>query len=347
MTPSYIVLENSWVTFLEQSPEVSTHLPSRSRGDFTLRAVMHQIQNCEASQRDISLLLEGQRKMLAIHSSKTLILLLEELHLLPNGNTRLKEVIRQKLRAWGISPALSLARLESAHTKLSLIMNSLYSDSESYRTPSEKKFLTLFKKLSKRNIWRSAWVGPFQIDALVLSCKSERRGRSAVAFEIDGGVHNGETKGKKDRQKDAYLESLGIVVHRIHNADVLSRHTQNLIRGIASTPRHSTRTLRLLKRRIFIETIACASSDQKFYEANPTFLKDLTGLSRIQIGELIGLVCKHKRSLRQKGPSQNLYAETLQKKRLKTKRLRSSAPRPILPLPVKPSRVILRKAVEQ
>ena len=75
---------------------------------------------------------------------------------------------------------------------------------ECMSTPAEQKFFEKFKKLWKVKLYRQVWVGNIAVDfftpAFGVLRKDQLRGYpfKGIGFEIDGPIHNLESKTKKD-----------------------------------------------------------------------------------------------------------------------------------------------------
>lgn len=97
---------------------------------------------------------------------------------------------------------------------------------ECISTPAEQKFFEKFKELWKVKLYRQVWVGNIAVDfftpAFGVLRKQQQRGYplKGIGFEIDGPIHNLESKAKKDLHKEKSLNDLGILVWRFTNDNV-------------------------------------------------------------------------------------------------------------------------------
>ena len=121
------------------------------------------------------------------------------------------------------------------------------------RTGSENRF---YLKLGIKNINRSVWIGNFNVDFLLLRKSNNNNG---VTIEIDGKVHNGQVKIRKDHHRIKFFaEKLNLAVTSVLNED-LTKPTptlNNLINGFREFERLDTRVKGRLWRRIYAITIA-------------------------------------------------------------------------------------------
>ena len=97
------------------------------------------------------------------------------------------------------------------------------------QTEAEK---TAWYLLRKRNLGLK-FRRQYPIDNYVVDFYSfERR----LAVELDGGVHSQPSQIRKDREKDAYLESLGIWVLRVPNG-LVSEDPEGFVRKVGEAAR--------------------------------------------------------------------------------------------------------------
>lgn len=181
--------------------------------------------------------------------------LLYDLVRLPNGNTKRKEALRGQMAKIGMPvDFVNDISLKRWYTEITPILDRRFGLTEAFDTDFEERFDSVFKGVSRRKIIPGAWIGPYCAD---LYCPSIRVGKCVgVVFEIDGGVHDIEGKGRKDNYRDEYFNGLGIYVMHIDNHMVTSKLIQNTLasfRGIGSADSNSIRNK---WRKIWIETLA-------------------------------------------------------------------------------------------
>ena len=127
------------------------------------------------------------------------------------------------------------------------------SKKQTTRTESENRF---YLKLGIKNIKRSVWIGNFNVDFLLLRKSNNNNG---VTIEIDGKVHNGQVKIRKDHHRIKFFaEKLNLAVTSVLNEDLTNPTPtlNNLINGFREFERLDTRVKGRLWRRIYAITIA-------------------------------------------------------------------------------------------
>lgn len=133
----------------------------------------------------------------------------------------------------------------------------------SFITQAEKSFALLCSKKLKREVMQSFWVGPFQFDFLVFA--SKRPSYRGIVFEIDGQVHEIESKMKKDSCKDHYISSeFGIIVKHIDNSEVRSPNVEKVLETINLEARLEHKTKLNLLVQISAATMASAYYSKDF-----------------------------------------------------------------------------------
>ena len=85
-------------------------------------------------------------------------------------------------------------------------------------TPQERKLWYLFLKSYPVKVYKQRIVGPYIVDFYCASAK--------LIIEIDGSQHYDEDVQKKDAERTAYLNGLGLRVIRYSNADINCRFDQ-------------------------------------------------------------------------------------------------------------------------
>ena len=85
-------------------------------------------------------------------------------------------------------------------------------------TPQERKLWYLFLKSYPVKVYKQRIVGPYIVDFYCASAK--------LVVEVDGSQHYDEEAQKKDAERTAYLNRLGLKVIRYSNADINERFDQ-------------------------------------------------------------------------------------------------------------------------
>jgi very-short-patch-repair endonuclease len=163
--------------------------------------------------------------------------------------------------------------LKVAYDHLVGLLNKQYPDC-SLRTHAEKAVLETITRSTGLQFQRALWIVNRNIDMVCTSIgqlhqycqKGQKIDRTSVmrglAIEVDGKVHDRETKMKKDNSKLDMLRELGIGCASIENADIHAPIVQNLIRSLKNMPRLPYRSQLRLKRKIYIATLAYHASDE-------------------------------------------------------------------------------------
>jgi len=146
------------------------------------------------------------------------------------------------------------------------------------KTLSEDKINKIIKEHTDLRFDRSIWIGNQNVDffcyAIGALHKPNRKGQPknrqrmmrGLVLEIDGGIHNEQTKLLKDQKKYKNLDELNIAMLSIENCDANSNPITNLIKKLKETPRLDSRARERLRRKVFVYTIVCHSSDDTLSE---------------------------------------------------------------------------------
>lgn len=181
--------------------------------------------------------------------------LLKELYRIGNGqNTKLKRYIDQ--RGKYAQPLhleiLSHSHLKNIYWKLVKKLNAGPLAKNSYPTPSENKCADTLRRYSKIKFYQSFWIGNHCLDFYLPSFK--------LVIEVDGRVHYGEGKNKKDNYTEKELQnSFKIFVSRFDNGDI-SRLRETILNLIDNNKKFNSKAIKRLYRDIFIHTLACHCS---------------------------------------------------------------------------------------
>lgn len=134
---------------------------------------------------------------------------------------------------------------------------------EAQATPSERNLLKLLKNKSKKQILKSVWIGTHCIDLFIPNCKLGKG--VGLAIEVDGDVHNFESKMKKDERKRSQLTNLGIALIHVKNWDFKKPAFKSFIDGYSSLKALDSRERQRMWRRIHTYTLAIHLSNSDFF----------------------------------------------------------------------------------
>ncbi len=85
-------------------------------------------------------------------------------------------------------------------------------------TPQERKLWYLFLQKYPVKVYKQRIIGPYIVDFYCASAK--------LVIEVDGSQHYDEEAQKRDAERTAYLNRLGLTVVRYSNADINCRFEQ-------------------------------------------------------------------------------------------------------------------------
>jgi very-short-patch-repair endonuclease len=167
-------------------------------------------------------------------------------------------------------------------------------------TYSEQKFLTAFEHVSDMKIIQQQLIGPYVVDFflpklklnpldniksmndLLLSSMSNcvvKPNYAGIVIEIDGGIHNEETKMRRDIRRDEFLVGLNLKVYRLDNNKVFKNlEIQSFIMNMLR--QHSiadNKSIQNQMSRIYLSTIAFLGQDElfiKLFGVSKTTLKE-------------------------------------------------------------------------
>ena len=139
---------------------------------------------------------------------------------------------------------------------------------ESERTFSERKFRMQINHFCKKRVMQSVWIGMQCIDFFIPNIRSSTNLKSTMrglAIEIDGDVHNYESKMRKDEIKGNALAMLGIGHTSVPNWDVSHPAVRKFLGSLNSSRGLDSRERRRLWRRIYLITLAMHLSKTEFF----------------------------------------------------------------------------------
>lgn len=135
----------------------------------------------------------------------------------------------------------------------------------SISTASERTFLKKLQYSSKKKTYQNLWIGTHNIDLFIPNIHNSKISHG-LAIEIDGDVHDFESKMKKDEQKGEQLKSLGIATTHIKNWELDSASLDELKRKHNLLKTLDSRARQRLWTKIYAITLACHLSDDEFFQ---------------------------------------------------------------------------------
>lgn len=174
------------------------------------------------------------------------------------------------LREWkltkGIESLIPFKDLQSRYFELCDVLNVSQKDI-SMRTFAEDRVLADLRRYTKLEIKRSMWIGPHSIDLFLPSIVGGNLNDAikshGLAIEVDGDVHNWESKIKKDHQKIHNIKKLGIAVCSILNEDSKEHTYRSILEHIGKCKRLDSRGKKRLLRNIYIYTMSVHLGDEE------------------------------------------------------------------------------------
>lgn len=115
----------------------------------------------------------------------------------------------------------------------------------------------------------NCWIGPYNADIFFYqyggSAKNlELKTYRGIIIEIDGDIHLTESKMRKDMSRVDYFAQLGLCVCSINNNDISSASITRLLYEVNRFHRNSSRTVRRLLTRIYLETLCAHLGEREF-----------------------------------------------------------------------------------
>jgi hypothetical protein len=163
----------------------------------------------------------------------------------------------QRKNILALSQGWSLSVLEKEYQQICLSYNRKYLKADRYRTEYEFRFLRRFIRGSRTQCFQGVWIGRSCFDFFfpgIAGGFGNNRLRG-LALEIDGSIHQAESKMRKDEFKGDFLRRLGIGHYSIANDNV---NNQSLAQIISLNKTHrvlDTRAKERLWRIIYTVTI--------------------------------------------------------------------------------------------
>ncbi len=138
----------------------------------------------------------------------------------------------------------------------------------SKKTKFEEDFDKMFREKTNKKIFPSFLIAKVSSDFYIPSL--------GIVIEIDGKIHDAESKMKKDKLKIDTLAELGIKVISFNNEDIQngaarSQAVKSFFNNINMTPLLNSRTQKLLMARIYLLTVCCRAEQFKIlFDVDPS-----------------------------------------------------------------------------
>lgn len=139
---------------------------------------------------------------------------------------------------------------------------------ETMRTVRELKLLHSFQAATHKHFYHSTWIGSACFDLFVPNVRSNVNGgrvMRGLLIEVDGDVHNLESKMRKDELKIEVAQMIGIGVTSVPNFEFSESTVKNIIEKVNMLQPLESRERRRLWRRIYLLTLAIHLSDDEFF----------------------------------------------------------------------------------
>lgn len=142
------------------------------------------------------------------------------------------------------------------------------------RTPMELVWFNVLRSNRRFDLRRTVWIGNHCYDVFTASLSLKHQGNEKIThglvFEIDGPIHNGEPKMKKDEYADETLHRLNIFPYRIDNHHKMT--AEHILRQTRIT---DSRERKRIWKKIYLETILS--------HATPKELNNLFSISDLEL----------------------------------------------------------------
>lgn len=137
---------------------------------------------------------------------------------------------------------------------------------ETTKTLKEDLVYGLIRKATNMKVLRSIWIMKRNIDLFIpgLYGSSKIIGSSSfkgLAIEVDGDVHNLQSKMNKDNSKYGQLHTLGIALYTVENHDVYQPSFRAFVDQLPGLPQLDTRGRKRVMRNIYLATLAAHKRD--------------------------------------------------------------------------------------
>lgn len=132
---------------------------------------------------------------------------------------------------------------------------------ETTKTLKEDQVYGLIRKRTHMKVLRSIWIKKRNIDLFIpgLYGASKVIGVTSfkgLAIEVDGDVHNLQSKMNKDNSKYWQLHDLGIALYTIENHDLYQPSFRAFLDHLPTLPQLDTRGRKRVMRNIYLATLA-------------------------------------------------------------------------------------------
>lgn len=132
---------------------------------------------------------------------------------------------------------------------------------ETTKTLKEDQVYGLIRKRTHMKVLRSIWIKKRNIDLFIpgLYGASKVIGQTSfkgLAIEVDGDVHNLQSKMNKDNSKYGQLHDLGIALYTIENHDLYQPSFRTFLAHLPTLPQLDTRGRKRVMRNIYLATLA-------------------------------------------------------------------------------------------
>jgi len=155
------------------------------------------------------------------------------------------------------------------------------------RTLHERYLRDLMISVTRLEPKISFWIGPFNADLFFYQVGGEfilgKQRAHGLVLEVDGEIHDGETKMKKDGHRLEAFSKRGIMLHSIRNEDVKESAIHTLFRQLKLHIVSDHKARRRLLMRLYIWTLFSHLSDidiEKLFSLEPGDLRRMTALVR-------------------------------------------------------------------
>lgn len=152
---------------------------------------------------------------------------------------------------------------------IELVKKKNASSREHERTSHERQLAYRLMIFTNKAILASTWIGHHCFDLFIPNVRSEigegRRMRG-LAIEVDGDVHNLESKMRKDERKSEILQMIGVGQTHIPNLEFNEPTVKIIQERLKGLKPLDSRERRRLWKRIYLITIALQMNDKAFYD---------------------------------------------------------------------------------
>lgn len=154
-------------------------------------------------------------------------------------------------------PKNFLSECKRLHSKISDRLNKTYPDK--VKTNAEKVFINKLKDNSRLQFLSSIWIGNRNVDIFIPSIANkavyEKPCMQGLAIELNGAIHNTESKMGKDESLANYLRKLQIGVVTFDSDSIHQIYVDQFIRNLAGVRRLDSRSRNRVMLRVYLSTI--------------------------------------------------------------------------------------------